>query len=238
MTDDFAIKEPFLIPPHAAPRLNISEGTRNTIRSLIRDKWPSGRSVKEMAKEISAELDLPISKNMVSGLAHRMKLDKRESPIKPKQPWTPEKIRKQKFNPTPTKIKNPKNATIRQIWFSGAREEKPEPKPKAARRPALNPIPMEALRSNSCRWPEWGDERPTFMYCGEKTPEHSSYCSYHRSFAFKPRFTQEGKTDNGTDSQATADGAFGETNRMVRQEPARVPSHEASSGASEVGTGE
>jgi len=237
MTDDFTVKEDY---PHAPPRLIISEGTRSKIKELVKEKWPTGLSVQEIAIMASDLVALPISKNMVSGIVHRLGLDKRPSPIKmagrPKE-WSAKRLRKQKFNPTPN-IKPQPGSIIKKIWFAGAKAEKPEPKPTIKRRPALNPIPMEALRSDTCRWPEWGDERPTFMYCGDKVAKDRQYCPHHCHFAFKPRFTQEGKTDNGTDSQATADGTFGETDRMVRQELARVPSDEASSGASEVGTGE
>jgi hypothetical protein len=38
--------------------------------------------------------------------------------------------------------------------------------------------------ASRCQWPLWGDERPTFRYCGRPRCTHSrSYCADHEGIA-------------------------------------------------------
>lgn len=207
-------------PPHGVPRIKFDDDTLDRIRSKIREEWATSQSVAEIAAKISSELQLPISKNMISGHVHRMKLDKRPDPIqrsgpRPARKWTDKKTRKQKFNPTP-KVHRPKS------WFEGA---KPPVEPYKAKelRKSLNPIPMEALEHRSCRWPEWGnEERPVYLYCGERNTIGFSYCPYHLSFAFS-NLQPERIKDNGHASPEQAHGSNGSADSMVRQVASELP---------------
>lgn len=215
----------FTQPPHGQPRLKIPEGIRHQIRDKIKAEWSTRLTVEEIAAKISLELSLPISKNMVSGLAHRMNMEKR-----PQAPWSAAKKRKQKFNPTP-KGHRPKT------WFEGA---KPPTVPFKARViiPALSPIPMERLRQRTCRWPEWGnDEKPKHIYCGDRINPGFSYCTYHCSFAFSNLNPERIKDNGSATEQPEAHGPVAEADSMVRPAPSELRDNEEASGASSLTTG-
>ena len=215
----------FTAPPHGQPRLKIPEGIRHQIRERIRAEWSTQLTVEEMAAKISVELSLPISKNMVSGLAHRMQLEKR-----PQAPWSAAKKRKQKFNPTP-KGHRPKT------WFEGAKPPTEPYKPKKIV-PALNPIPMEGLRQLTCRWPEWGnDDKPAHLYCGTRVARGFSYCPYHCSFAFSNLNAERIQDERAAAAAAEAHGPIDPADSMVRQEAPELRVDAEASGASGVPTG-
>lgn len=200
-------------PPHGAPRLKIEPDTMQNIKARVTELWPTGATVSEIGATLSVEFQLPISKNMVSGYAHRMKLTPRESPIQPKKSWTLKETRKKKFNPTPN---------VKMFWHPGSAPVKPE-QIKTKRKPVANPIPMEALRANSCRWPEWeNDEKPKHLYCGSPKATGFSYCPYHCSFAFS-NLQPERIKDNGHASPEQAHGSNGSADSMVRQVASELP---------------
>lgn len=168
----------------------LGEAVVAKIKDRLPALWSEGKSASHIAVILSDELQVSVSKNMICGHARRLDLERRPQPIKR---LTPEekarKLRKQKFNPTPRK---------KPFWTDKIRIDniKPEPKPKRPDK-AANPIPFEALRLSTCRWPEWDhEEKTTFMYCGSPVVHGQSYCAYHCTFAFSS-LRNHGGTHNG-----------------------------------------
>jgi GcrA cell cycle regulator len=51
------------------------------------------------------------------------------------------------------------------------------------------------LTYRKCRWPSGDPSSPGFFFCGGKTVEGLSYCSYHDRIAYKPSSSAK-KRDN------------------------------------------
>ena len=54
-----------------------------------------------------------------------------------------------------------------------------------------NPIQLEELNDNTCKWPTGHPNEPNFYFCGRKSLKHFSYCKLHLLYAFQPKGKKE-----------------------------------------------
>jgi GcrA cell cycle regulator len=115
----------------------------------------------EIARMLSVEFQLSLTRNAVIGKAHRIGL-----PLK-----APPRPKKRKLLPEPLPLP--------QVRFNRARLEYFIPVMPAA--PTLAPRPgleMYELSDTTCRYP-LGDGPPPFLYCGRPCCEDCIYCPEH-----------------------------------------------------------
>lgn len=148
----------------------------------LREEWATGASASKIAARLTERLGAVVTKNSVIGRAHRLGLPSRGSPIQrgaAKQGAAAVHVAAQRATSEYTLRRRAKKA-------EGIRPAKVATLPPvvAAPEPAPAPRPLAAPREG-CRFPLWGDARPTHRYCDqpritnrEGTPA-SAYCAEH-----------------------------------------------------------
>ena len=113
---------------------------------------PEHYSAGEMARMLTKEFDILITRNAVIGKSHRLRM-----PVRPRPPAAGPKIKKSKPR---QRSPRPRLTTI----------EKPRP-------PRIDgTVTIYQLRSDDCRFPI--GEFP-YLFCGKEQKEGSSYCLEH-----------------------------------------------------------
>lgn len=213
-----------LNPPVARPR--VEKTPRPTAGddwpladiAKLRELWTDGFSTAEIARRMSR------SKNSVVGKAHRLKLDARASPIRPKGSGVPASAPRVGRNTLPTLASAVAAAESRAVVptppptaapiefvdarlggaaeLARAREKAAEAIapieiPKAA---APVPVPPAAPERDGCRFPMWQHtDRPPIppLFCGTPRKGTASYCAAHCLVCFTPytnRMLQQANT--------------------------------------------
>ena len=54
-----------------------------------------------------------------------------------------------------------------------------------------NPIQLENLNENTCKWPTGHPNEPNFYFCGRSSLKDFSYCKLHLLYAFQPKGKKE-----------------------------------------------
>lgn len=161
------------------------------LRQGVRELWPQKYSTAEIGRRLG------VTKNAVCGVAHRMGLPPRGSPINrsgdPTEPRVPTVHRAPRqtlpalasvTEPTP-----PPEPIVRPpVWHppivNFARPIVPA-RFDAIPRPAVVPRVEKPLGNGKCCWPMWGNqERPTNIFCDSATPLGDSWCPTHRRVVF------------------------------------------------------
>jgi len=141
--------------------------------SKLKELWGKGNTASEIAKIIGG-----ISRNAVIGKAHRLNLSAK---IK-----TRAAASNQNFQNTLGE-KNIKLKRNRKSKFKSLIIDKNfEPE---------NPIQLEELDEDSCKWPIGHPDEKSFYFCGRSSLKDFSYCKLHLLYAYQPKGKKEETTE-------------------------------------------
>ena len=135
----------------------------------LRELWKKGHSGSEIAKILGN-----VTRNAVIGKAHRLNLEARSLSRKSTNKPVGEK------NNVP-EVKNQKlgrKARFRALLLD--KNFEPE-----------NPVALENLTEDLCRWPLGERMEPASFFCGRKPMEKLPYCKLHVLYAFQPKNAKE-----------------------------------------------
>jgi len=140
---------------------NIWTDTMNRrFAALHRDK--ADYSFEEMAKILSAEFGIELTRNATIGKARRLNLPMRDN-VKMPRKQTKQGVRMLKVKATRVDAPIP---------------PEPDPAPEGG-------LTIYQLRDGVCHWPGGAMlDYPPFLYCGEAAPLGTPYCAAHRGKAY------------------------------------------------------
>lgn len=152
----------------------------------LKQLWAEGLSASQIAAQLGG-----VSRNAVIGKVHRLKLAQRKTTtaIVRRQP----PIRSAPAGGS-TAVTRMTVAPVSQGGAAVARriEEQPEnARPAAEIVPIFPRITLMELGTSTCRWPIGDPMSPDFRFCGARTENGATYCSYHACLAYQPRTTQD-----------------------------------------------
>jgi GcrA cell cycle regulator len=150
----------------------------------LKKLWTDGLS----ASQIAAELGQGITRNAVIGKVHRLGLSGREKSSNSAHPARP-RVKQ----PTRPVAPAPRNAPALMSRGNTALAAAPRAYAPPAPRPIEEVIiPMSErvtlleLKEAMCRWPLGDPTTAEFRFCGLKTPDSGTYCTYHARIAYQP----------------------------------------------------
>ena len=136
----------------------------------LRQLWKKGHS----GSEIASMLGDNTTRNSVIGKAHRLNLEARTVSKRSET-----NISKQKNNfPGAKTQKLGRKARFKALLLDKNFEQE-------------NPIKLEELTDNTCRWPNGHPHEENFYFCGRKPLEKFPYCKLHVLYAFQPKNAKE-----------------------------------------------
>jgi GcrA cell cycle regulator len=127
------------------------------IRQAIRELWDEGLSTADIGRRVGK------TKNAIVGLAHRMGLPKRPSPIGKKGEGSKQQRRR-------------------------GRPRKPPHSPLYVAPAPAPPCTFQPPKPNECQWPLWGMQMPhphEQRFCGKRARVGSPYCDEHHAIAYR-----------------------------------------------------
>tara|TARA_Y100000590_G_scaffold177791_1_gene202979 strand:+ start:1448 stop:1945 length:498 start_codon:yes stop_codon:yes gene_type:complete len=135
----------------------------------LRQLWKKGHSGSEIASMLG-----DTTRNAVIGKAHRLNLEARTVSKRSET-----NINKQKNNFSENKTqKLGRKARFKALLLDKNFEQE-------------NPIKLEELTDNTCRWPNGHPHEENFYFCGRKPLEKFPYCKLHVLYAFQPKNAKE-----------------------------------------------
>jgi GcrA cell cycle regulator len=174
--------------------LKVNQGKLDWTDELIarlRDLWGKGVPTSQIARLLGPA----VTKNMVIGKAHRLKLSRRKSPIThPRGVSRPLKARP----PRPSRAKGAPDASLP---LPVPEPPPPPPVPPARPPPPPRPIPPRKkpgtftlldLRPHECKWPVNDPPRgqgDRYLFCGQPQFDGQAYCEYHCRVGFSGKGT-------------------------------------------------
>ena len=135
----------------------------------LKELWGKGNTASEIANIIGG-----ISRNAVIGKAHRLNLSAK---IKTRTATSNQDFESSVEN---KKIKSRKGR--RNKFRSLIIEKDFEPE---------NPMQLEELNENSCKWPIGHPDEKSFYFCGRSSLKDFSYCKLHLLYAYQPKGKKE-----------------------------------------------
>ena len=136
----------------------------------LKQYWKKGYSGSQIASMLGDDT----TRNAVIGKAHRLKLEARTVSKKSEN-----KITTEKNNSTETKTqKMGRKARFRALLLEKNFERE-------------NPIKLEELTDETCKWPIGHPHEENFYFCGRKSMEKFPYCQLHVLYAFQPKNAKE-----------------------------------------------
>ena len=136
----------------------------------LKQYWKKGYSGSQIASMLGDDT----TRNAVIGKAHRLKLEARTVSRKSEN-----KITTEKNNSTETKTqKMGRKARFRALLLDKNFERE-------------NPIKLEELTDETCKWPIGHPHEENFYFCGRKSMEKFPYCQLHVLYAFQPKNAKE-----------------------------------------------
>ena len=135
----------------------------------LRELWKKGHSGSQIANMLG-----DTTRNAVIGKAHRLKLETRSIS---KQIDKKAQVQRNAF-PEVKKQKLGRKARFKALLLDKNFEQE-------------NPIKLEELTDNTCRWPNGHPHEESFYFCGRKPLEKFVYCKLHVLYAFQPKNAKE-----------------------------------------------
>ncbi len=136
----------------------------------LRHLWKKGHSGSQIAKMLG-----DTTRNAVIGKAHRLKLEARTTSKKS----DPNITRDKKNNSTNFKPqKLGRKARFKALLLDKNFEQE-------------NPLKLEELTDQTCRWPIGHPHEEKFYFCGRQALEKFPYCKLHVLYAFQPKNAKE-----------------------------------------------
>jgi len=133
----------------------------------LRELWTKGHTASQIAVLLGET-----TRNAVIGKAHRLDLEARIV-SKKKSPQT------KNLNNAPTKgIKMSRKAKFKSLLLD--KDFEPE-----------NPVQLEELTDETCKWPIGHPPEKDFYFCGRRPLEKFPYCKLHVLYAFQPKNAKE-----------------------------------------------
>ena len=148
----------------------------------LKELWGKGNTASEIANIIGG-----ISRNAVIGKAFRLNLSAK---IKSKN-YSENFINKSEQTEIFEKGDKKRKKISRSKFKSLLIEKDFEPE---------NPVQLEELNDNLCKWPMGGHpDESSFYFCGRTSLKDFSYCKLHLLYAFQPKVKKEEVVDKNND---------------------------------------
>jgi GcrA cell cycle regulator len=135
----------------------------------LKDCWKKGYTASQIAEMLGET-----TRNAVIGKAHRLNLDARGTSKKISNKTTSESYR----SPEVKTQKLGRKARFKALLLD--KNFEPE-----------NPVKLEQLNDETCRWPVGHPYEEKFYFCGRKSLEKFPYCKLHVLYAFQPKNAKE-----------------------------------------------
>jgi GcrA cell cycle regulator len=161
------------------PSASTDTGWGDDAVSRLRSLWEEGHSTSEIACQLG------VSKNAVIGKAHRLKLSRRPSPIRPAGSGGPRPSRRWPLLPKLAEIAPVPCATPKASPVDAASPPPPRgvsvPSVVAVQAAATQPFPRRG--TISCCWPIGEPGTQSFHFCDAPARTGKPYCEEHCALA-------------------------------------------------------
>jgi GcrA cell cycle regulator len=160
----------------------------------LKKLWSEGLSASQIAAQLGG-----VSRNAVIGKVHRLNLPGRakaggtQTATRAKRP-APATPRPSNFAARPVAarpVARPAGNAIVKEEIDADFEMQAETLPVPANRnnvvvPMSRRLELTQLTERTCKWPIGDPLNDDFHFCGNESPDNSTYCTYHQRLAYQP----------------------------------------------------